>query len=307
MPETTPLAFCANQRNEPAQLPVRLALGRILLDAKEYREAAGEFRELLNRPYGQIAQTYYGLARALEALKEPEKAQEALKRITSLVGGDVRNRLLLADLNANDNNDQETLNLVQGAVQYDPNNLAVLVRLADVQLRLSIAPGIAKDAIATSQKILQLSPSNVRGRLTLARSLGVEKKYRAAVEAYDVILAQDRDYLVPQRERARMLYSANDFAAGAAAYQQILTPPADVILHAQLANLAQRDPRADAPLKKYAEDEKLTGKMLQSPEEMIKMAGEDPGLQSGLRWSFLTTKPGPRSRNLCASKPKSKN
>jgi hypothetical protein len=48
---------------------------------------------------------------------------------------------------------------------------------------------------------------------------------------------------VPQRERARVLYSGNEFAAGAMAYQRLQMPPADEQLRAALAGLAQKDAR----------------------------------------------------------------
>src|SRR5262249_38613553 len=52
------------------------------------------------------------------------------------------------------------------------------------------------------------------------------------------------DFLVPRRERGRVLYSANRYTEGAAAYAEMVPPSADERLQADLAALAERDARA---------------------------------------------------------------
>lgn len=72
--------------------------------------------------------------------------------------------------------------------------------------------------------------------------LATGQDYLPSADAYAPLIAADPDFLVPRREQARTLYSANKRGAGAAAYADMVTPSADERLHADLAALRSTTP-----------------------------------------------------------------
>jgi tetratricopeptide (TPR) repeat protein len=232
-----------NGRNEVAALPVHLALGRALLDAGLYREAAQEFGCVLGRPAGRIPLALYGLLRAEERLGDPHHPL-ALPAVLGLPGGEVRNRLMLADLYAEDFDDRRVLELCQSVAACEPKNLAALIRLADVLQRQARWSGHVHDAVKTCKFILSLSPTNVRGALALARALATGQQFKDAIVAYEKLLAIAPRYTVAQREKARVLFADRQFDAAAAAYQSMLVPSADELLQLDRARFTQYDLRA---------------------------------------------------------------
>jgi tetratricopeptide (TPR) repeat protein len=240
-----------NARNEPALFSVRLALAKLLLDARKYQEAAQEYELLLARPNGHLPATYYGLAQALDKLGKCDQAKQLLANVTTLVGGETRDRLLLADQYAGDFADSPVIELTQAVLKCDPDNLAALIRLADVQERVARMTWDIKEAVQTAQTILSLSPTNVRGHLALARNLSTGQDFKASVAAYEPLIVADRTFQVPQRERARVLYSDHQYDAGAAAYAQMQMPPADAVLRMELDAYLRREPKVGPLLAPY--------------------------------------------------------
>jgi tetratricopeptide (TPR) repeat protein len=271
-----------NRRNEPASLSVRFALAKVLLDAGRYLDALQEYEALLSRPDGRVPAAYYGMARAAEKVGDLEKAHHALEAVTTLVGGDARNRLLLSDLLAGDNDDARAAEMAQAVLKWDTQNLAALIRLADAQQRLDRFTGHIDDVLQTTKTILALSPTNVRGRLALARSLAVAQQFQAAAAEYDRLIALDPSFTIPQREKARVLYSDHAFAASAVAYQQMQEPSADEKLQADLAAYAQREPRVQ-PMLDLLLRAGLPGKVLQAEACKVAAASADPDIQAGLQ------------------------
>jgi tetratricopeptide (TPR) repeat protein len=282
-------------RHEAAARTVHFALGKVFLDAGRYAEAAREYEWLLARPAGRVPAAYYGLARALEKLGNPDKARQALAAALEENGdrapqtmapvpvffGDARSRLLLADLFAGDYDDPRAVEMSQAALRGDPHNLAALIRLADAQQRLARFSWHIDEAVKTSRTILDLSPTNVRGHLALARSLSVGQEYSAAAAEYDRLIALDPTFTIPQREKARVLFSDHRFDASAAAYQQMQTPSADEKLQADLDAFAQREPRVQHPVQLFLRAG-LPGKALQG--ETAKLAASaDPEVRAGLQ------------------------
>jgi tetratricopeptide (TPR) repeat protein len=269
-------------RHRAASRTVRFALGKVLLDACRYREAACEYEELLTRHPGRVPDTYYGLARAAAHLGDPDRAQRLLAEITSLVGGDARNRLLLADLYAADFEDAPAVEMILAVLKFDPKNLAALIRLTDARQRQSRFSGHIEEAVRVARDVLAQSPGNVRGHLALARSLAVGQQYPASAAAYAKLIALDPTFTVPQRERARVLFSDHQFGASAAAYQQMLTPSADEQLQVALDALAHQEPAVRQPLELLVKA-CLPGKALQAETARLAAGCGDRRLQAALQ------------------------
>jgi tetratricopeptide (TPR) repeat protein len=234
--------FCRdNPRHAAAALSIHFALGKILLDAGRYPDAVPVYEWILARHAGRVPAAYYGLARALARTGHPERAQLLLASITNPGPECLRAQLLLGDEFAVDFDDHQAMVWYQEALASAPHNLAVLIRVADTQQRLAAFSGCIDEAVRTSNAILEMSPTNVRGNLALARSLAVGQHYKEAVAQFDKLLAVTQHFSIAQRERARLLYSDHEFAAADLAYQQMLSPRADEQLHAALEVLAQRD------------------------------------------------------------------
>jgi tetratricopeptide (TPR) repeat protein len=240
-----------NPRNEIGQTAVRLSLGRAYLDGRKPQAAVRVYEQLLNRPSGRVPEAYYGMARALGMSGDADRARHAIGVALTAAGGDTRNRVMLADLFANDFDDATALGFLLEVTKADPDNLAALTRLAEVQGRLARPDGDIRQAAATAREVLAQSPTNAPARLALARDLSIAQDWSGAITEYERLLATDPDLFVPQRERARALYSGNEFGSGAAAYMRLQTPAADEQLYASLCGLAQRDPRVALMLGPY--------------------------------------------------------
>jgi hypothetical protein len=72
--------------------------------------------------------------------------------------------------------------------------------------------------------------------------------FRGAVTEYDRLIAIDPHFLVPRREKARVLFSDHQFAAAQAAYQEVLVPTADDRLVQDLNAYVSQDPATRALL-----------------------------------------------------------
>jgi tetratricopeptide (TPR) repeat protein len=227
---------------EPVAVPVRLALGRALLECGRYPDAAQEYECLLARPGNRIPDAWYGLARALAKLNEPARAAQALAAAFSEPGHETRNRLLIADLFYADYEDPRADELARSVLKHDPKNLAALTRLADAQLREARPGGHIDAVVQTAKAILDLSPTNVRGQLALARAYSLAQDYHAAAAQYDRLLAVDPTFLVPQLEKARALFSGHQFAASAATYHRAQQPGPEELLRDGLASFLQAHP-----------------------------------------------------------------
>jgi tetratricopeptide (TPR) repeat protein len=267
---------------ESVCLPVRFALGKLLLDAGKFGDAIKEYEALLDRPAGRVPAASYGLARGFEKIGDHTSAKRILESIISLVGHDFRTRLLLADLFFADYEDMPIVEMCRAVLKWDPQNLAALIRMADSQQRLARLSGDCTDAMQTCEMILAISPTNVRAHLALPRSLASTGKYREAGPKYERLIALDPEFTIPQRERARVLFSDHQFIASEAAYQQMLTPSADERLHLDLASYVRREPKIQEPVDLLLRAD-LPGNVLRTETAKLAAGTTDPDVQAGLQ------------------------
>jgi tetratricopeptide (TPR) repeat protein len=232
--------FLANFANlEPVAIPVRLALARALLECGRFPEAAQDYECLLARPGGRIPDAWYGLARALAKMNQAAKADQVLVAAFSDPGHETRNRLMIADLFYADYDDPHADELARSVLQHEPKNLAALIRLADAQLREARPSAHIEAVVQTAKVILDLSPTNVRGQLALARAYSIVQDFPSAVAQYDRLLAVDPSFLIPQIEKARALFSGHQFNAAEATYQRAQQPAPEELLRNGLASFLQ--------------------------------------------------------------------
>jgi tetratricopeptide (TPR) repeat protein len=272
----------ANAARDGPCLAVRFALGKILLDAGQFGEAAREYSTLLERPAARVPAAFYGLARAQAKLGAASKARQTLAAITGPGSGEFRARLLLADLFAGDFELPPAVEMCEAVLRRDHGNLAALIRLADAQQCLARLDGKRDEAVRTAETILKLSPTNVRGFLALARSLASTGAYCEATAAYDRLIGLDGSFTVPQRELARVYFSDHQFNASAAVYQQMQRPCADEVFRLDLFSLAQREPRAREPLGQLLHAE-LPADVLRDESAKLAAGAPDPDVRAGLQ------------------------
>jgi tetratricopeptide (TPR) repeat protein len=265
--------LATHTRDERVSAIVRLAVGRALLEANRNMDAAREFEILLSRPAGRVPEAYYGLARAADRLGNANRAQEIIATLCGATGGDIRNRLMIADFYMMDFEPRKVLEILRGIPDYDNNNVAVLVRVADAQQRESTWSGDPAEAFATCQAIIRQSPTNVRGHLAMARSFAVAQNYRKASVQYDQLIAIDPDFTIPPRERARVLFSDNQFSACRTQYNAMLSPTPEELVMSQMGYHAQRDARVRQAFAPYMSGH-LGGPALRA--ELARLAGSCP-------------------------------
>jgi tetratricopeptide (TPR) repeat protein len=243
--------LATNPRSENQANSVRLALARALLEGSKYLDSAREYEIVLSRPTGRVVEAYYGLARACEKLGNVERARQLDACTIGLPGGDLRSKLMVADLASADYNDGRVMEITHSLLAADPTYLPALIRLGDAQQRQSRFSGNPSDVFVTAQAILALSPTNIRGHLAMARSFSVAQNYRKAAGQYDQLIQIDPEFQIPQRERARVLYADHQYSAARTQYEAMQKVGPDQLILVNAQNLIQRDPKLKAILGPY--------------------------------------------------------
>jgi tetratricopeptide (TPR) repeat protein len=233
--------LATNPRDDRSATVVRLAVGRALLEANRNLDAAREFEIAMSRPAGRIPEAYYGLARAAERLGNPDRAREIIATLCGASGGDVRNRLMLADFYSLDFDDQKVVEIINSLLGSEESNVALLIRLADAYQRMSRWSGNPAEAFTAAQQVIRQSPTNVRAHLAMARSFAVAQNYRKSAVQYDQLISIDPQFTIPARERARVLYSDHQFAAARTQFNVMLAPTPEEAVANQMTYEAQRD------------------------------------------------------------------
>ena len=112
-------------------------------------------------------------------------------------------------------------------LRWDPENLAAMVRLGDVEtLLLRNKQGIRVDPITTCERVIARSPNNIRARIGMARAYSRLKSFDNAKDQYDLALSSDSDNIIAHRETARLLYWTHQYKESADAYDALHAPPA---------------------------------------------------------------------------------
>jgi tetratricopeptide (TPR) repeat protein len=230
-------SYLATAKDDRSATTVRLAVARAATEGNRALEAAREYEMVLSRPVGRVPEAYYGLARAAEKLGNVDKSQQILGTLISSTTTDIRNRVLLSDHFAEDYDDGRVIDLCVNVLNQTPENLAVMIRLADAQQRAGRWSGNPADSFSTSQEILRQSPTNVRGHLAMSRSFAITQNYRKASVQYDQLIAFDPDFTIPQRERARVLFSDHQYSAARSQYNVVLSQTPEEVVAAQITAL----------------------------------------------------------------------
>ena len=217
-----------NRNDAYATVNMDIALGNLMLDEERYLEAARLFQNATSHPYGQLAEAYYGLAKAQSNLDNRVGATRALLASTlSRTGDDVRSRVILAEIATGDGEWKEAFDMYKHVLRWDPDNLAAKVRLGEVEtLLLRNKDGIRVDPITTFERVIARSPNNLRARIGMARAYSRLKDFDNALIQYDLAINSDADNIVAHRERARLLYWTHQYEASDIAYDSLVAPPA---------------------------------------------------------------------------------
>jgi tetratricopeptide (TPR) repeat protein len=228
--------FIARATRHGDAASVDISIGRALLRLGRTTEAVTAFDAALAHRAGRIPPAFFGRAKAM--------ARGPLCDLAGLFaavavgkGGRVANELALVDLFVEDRDDIHAEQVCRMILDVDPTNLAAWTRLCECLHRQAIQSGDIRETLAACRRTLELSPTNIRVLLTVARSKVIVKCYHDAAADYDRVIEIDPDFSVPFREKARALYTANDFDDGHAANSEILTPGAKVRLEASLRRL----------------------------------------------------------------------
>jgi predicted Zn-dependent protease len=217
-----------NRNDAYATVNMDIALGNLMLDEERYLEAARLFQSATSHPYGQLAEAYYGLAKAQANLDNRIGATRALLASTlSRTGDDVRSRIILAEIATGDGEWVEALNMYKHVLRWDPENLAAKVRLGEVEtLLLRNKENVRVDPITTFERVIARSPNNMRARIGMARAFSRLKDFDNALVQYDLAIKNDSDNIVAHRERARLLYWTHQYEASDLAYDSLEAPAA---------------------------------------------------------------------------------
>ncbi len=217
-----------NRTDAYATVNMEIALGNLMLDEKRFLEAARLFQSATAHPYGQLAEAYYGLAKAQANLDNRSGATRALLSSTlSRTGDDIRSRIILAEIATGDGEWKEALDMYRHVLRWDPENLAAMVRLGEVEtLLLRNTAGVRVDPVTTFERVIARSPNNMRARIGMARAYSRLKDFDNSLEQYELALANDADNIIAHREKARLLYWTHQYDESVEAYDALQAPAA---------------------------------------------------------------------------------
>jgi tetratricopeptide (TPR) repeat protein len=217
------------------------ALGLCLLTMNKVAEAEAAFRSALAVSYNKSLVGQYGLIRVSQRLGG---GPSDMGCPPEFAGDEIRYRLVLSDLCVDDRDDRRAFDHAFAAMRADPQNLAALIRVADIQQRLARETGVIDDAVATAKTVLVVSPTNVRGHLALARSLAIGRNYKGSTEVYQKLISLDADYTLPKRELARIYYADHRYNLSHDTYVSIAAGDPETALRAALQTISERAPAA---------------------------------------------------------------
>ncbi|HEY1067857.1 MAG TPA: tetratricopeptide repeat protein, partial [Pirellulales bacterium] len=206
-------------RLELAEL--RLATGRLLYLMGKPLNAIHEFQAAAGMPGGMKAETAYGLYACLMALENPPKAEQTLLTSMAMAGPQTYVRMIIGNLALQDCNFKLASRMFGEIYKYTPNNIRAGVRLG-ISLTGARMDPTREDAIGTFQDVLAKSPSNIQGRLELARLLNAETSFKESVREYDVLIKQMPSMSMAYREKARVLTSWKGYDGADWAYGQAI-------------------------------------------------------------------------------------
>jgi tetratricopeptide (TPR) repeat protein len=215
------------------------AMGNALLAANKVAEAEAAFRSALAATANRSLVGQYGLLRVSQRLVD---GPGDLGCPPEFVGDEIRFRLTVSDLFAEDRDDGPALQHALTALRGDPQNLAALTRVADLQQRVARQTGVVEDAVSTAKALLVASPTNVRGHLALARSYSIARNFKASSEVYQKLISLDSDYTLPKREVARIYYADYRYDLSHEAYLSVGTPDPESGLRSALTAIGDRAP-----------------------------------------------------------------
>lgn len=218
------------------QAAVNIALGRSLLRCGRSTEALTAFDAALAHRSGRNPAAHFGRSKAMS--RGPHCDLGGLLAAAAVSpGSKIANDLALVDLFVEDRDDLHAEQVCRIIIEDDPTNIAAWTRLCECLHRRSIQSGDVREALAACRTALEASPSNVRILLTVARCLVVIKEFHEAAAVYDQVIAIDPDFSVSYREKARALYTANDYDGGRAANAAVRTPSARMRLETGVRKL----------------------------------------------------------------------
>jgi len=214
---------------------VGLTLGRALLEDGRFADALAIYETIAAKPQGRVAATYFGQYYATVGLG---RAAEGRRLLQPALNGSLRDRIELADMAAAFNVNDLVIELCNSVLATYPQQLPALLRRSEAELRVATINANITATVNTASLILKTSPTNVPGRLTLARAFALARDYPKAFLEYDKLIKTDPNLMQVRKELARTMYGANAYCAGNAQYAVSQYPTGDEVLHDALNYLA---------------------------------------------------------------------
>ncbi|QGJ71212.1 Hypothetical protein PBC10988_29160 [Planctomycetales bacterium 10988] len=205
------------------QADLHLAFGYVFRKMNKPLEAIYEYQGCLALPrQGNRPEAYYGLYAAYNQLNNPVRASEAIAQgIEHEDTHPTYFRIRVADLAAEDCDYKLAKQMMSEVVQRTPRNTSAGVRLAEAVSGL-VDCHCNHDAVAAFRTLLSFSPSNIRGRIGLARRFAADFMYAHAVVEYDLLSEHLPEYLPSRREKAYAIQQWKGYRASHHAFEEAL-------------------------------------------------------------------------------------
>jgi tetratricopeptide (TPR) repeat protein len=228
-------------REEPKNVAVRIAQGRILLAQKKTDQAITELRTLV-REASDSWQTHYFLAAAYRQKQMPGEAKAELEQALRLSAESILIRQGLAELCLETGELGLARETATRAVQLQPANVHSRILLGTVLLREKQLPG-AREQFTTA---LRLTPDEPGARTSLGMVDAAEGKYADAEREFETALKANSRFIPALTALAEMLEQRNQAEkAIARVTAYVVANPGDASAHLLLGSL-------QAGVKRYA-------------------------------------------------------
>ncbi|MFC1852102.1 tetratricopeptide repeat protein [candidate division CSSED10-310 bacterium] len=196
---------------------VHLHLGIIYLEKHDYQKAIAHFK--IGYKINEELRFLPALARAYEALNQPQNALKILSLLVKKEPLNIQNNKLLADFYFRHSEDQDSLRVYLKVLELEPEpDTQLYTNLGALYYRL----GHYRQAEEVYRKVLNQEPSQSSIQTKLGNVLFTQGNYDSALDAYEKAAEIDPAALIPQFNVAQVLLKMNKPEAAAARFESLL-------------------------------------------------------------------------------------
>lgn len=195
-----------SEDSPPRVARLRLYQGYAQMKMQQYAEALEALLQVAGVVNMDLARLQYARFRCLEMLGDVAAAEALLSENLQAFGNATSDRIAIAQLAIEDCDWSLAKRLLEPCQRFAPDSIFGHILMGETQAMCDRQQGSCGD-VQHFQRALDLSPSNTRAQIGLARSFARQNLYAQSVEAYTTILRAFPHHEPARVEQARVIYA----------------------------------------------------------------------------------------------------